>query len=128
MKKLIVFLFFILPIVALSQNPIKFKRKYLGNYKGEIPGYIYVDGGQEIEVRSTPIRIEFSKDSVFVNIGNHATKGVYSILFAAKSYYLVECFIDGQLMKEKILVYKRGRKLSRDGIYPQPVAELKKIR
>jgi len=118
----------LIPFLVLSQAQVKFKKKYLGRYSGNVPGFVYVDGGQEIEVRTTPINIEITKDSVFVNVGSQAVKGVYNVLFKAKTYYLLECTIEGQLSKEKILVYQRGRKISRDGIYPQPVTELKKVK
>lgn len=128
MKNAVLLVLFLIPFLVLSQAQVKFKKKYLGKYTGNVPGFVYVDGGQEIAVRSTPINIEITKDSVFVNVGNQAVKGVYNVLFKAKTYYLLECTIEGQLSKEKILVYKRGRKISRDGIYPQPVTELKKTK
>ena len=44
----------------------------------------------------------------------------------AKTYFLVDAKIDDQLATERLIIYKRGRKISRDGMYPQPVTELKK--
>jgi len=34
--------------------------------------------------------------------------------------------MDGQLAGERIVVYKKGKKISRDGLYPQPNAFLYK--
>jgi hypothetical protein len=33
---------------------------------------------------------------------------------------LLDCKINGQLANERVVVFKKGKKISRDGLYPQP--------
>lgn len=118
----------IFSFVSFGQKPVKFKRKYRGDYEGVVPGYTYQNGVNTVEVGSASIRINITSDSVFVYIGKLSYKGVYNVMFKADTYLLLECDMDGVLANEKLLVYTRGKKISRDGIFPQPVTELKKVK
>mgnify|MGYP000128209007 CR=1 FL=1 len=88
-----------------------------------------MDVGEEVvNVSSSAIYIEIGKEDITLAIGNNSLHGTYKVLFMAKTYYLLDVNIDNQLASERVMVYKRGKKLSRDGMYPQPVAELKKYK
>lgn len=126
MRKLFLLLILLIPVFAFSQKEITLKKKYLGKYKGTIPAYKMDIGDDVIDVSASAIYIDLSKESIKVTIGNNTLSGTYSVMFKAKSYYLVDAVIDGQLATERLIVYKTGRKLSRDGMYPQPVTALKK--
>lgn len=150
MRIIISLLLALISFGSFSQKEINLKRKYIGNYKGIIPSYSMDTGNEVVQVSSTNIFIEITKDSVFVKIGistgsmtsdsthfdklsgvssmTNSLKGDYYIMFEAKTYYLLEATIEGQLATERILVYKRKKHISRDGMYPQPVAELKKFK
>lgn len=128
MHKVAIILMLLIPLGSLSQKEVKLKKKFISHYKGTIPPYEMDTGEKTIQVSSTPIYVEITKDSLFVNIGNNVLRGTYYIMFQAKTYYLLEAKIDGQLATERIMVYKRGKHISRDGMYPQPIAELKRYK
>lgn len=115
-------------MVSLAQDKIELKRKYLGVYEGIIPGYKVVSAQDILDVSPAPIRIKIGKNQVELTVGGNSLYGTYEIMFEAKSYYLMDVTVDGQLATERILVYKNGKHLSRDGMYPQPVTELKKAK
>ena len=126
MTKYALLFLLILPMLSFGQKKIDLKRKYLGSYSGTIPGY-RVESAQDImNVSSTDIVIKIGKNQVEITVGGNLLYGTYTVMFEAKSYYLLDVTVDGQLATERILVYKRGKHLSRDGMYPQPVTELKK--
>jgi hypothetical protein len=47
-------------------------------------------------------------------------------LFDTKSYYLLEVKLENQFAPERLMVYKKGKKIIREGIRPQPDALLLK--
>ncbi len=128
MKRLFFFLLLSLPLMFSVQKELSLKRKHFGKYKGEIPSYNIDTGEKIMKVGATAIYIEISKNDVWITIGKHKTHGVYSVMFKAQSYYLLDCKMDNQLATERIMVYKRGRKISRDGLFPQPLSNLKKYK
>jgi len=119
-------LVFALPLMTYGQNKIELKKRFIGKYKGEIPSYNIDTGKQIMKVSSSPISLELTKNELTLTIGDNELHGTYTVMFKAKSYFLVDAIIDGQLATERLIVYKRGRKISRDGMYPQPVTELNK--
>lgn len=126
MQKLIFIFAFVLPVLSFGQKEINLKRKYMKSYSGIVPSYSMDVGDNIVEVTATPISIEIEKDSVFFKIGQNKFQGTYTVMFEANKYYLLNAVIDGQLANERIMVHKRGRTISRDGLYPQPMAELKR--
>lgn len=115
-------------MLSFGQNKIELKRKFLGSYEGTIPGYKLESSQDIMNVGSTDIVITIGKNQVEITVGGNLLFGTFIVMFEAKTYYLLDVTVDGQLANEKILVYKRGRHLSRDGMYPQPVTELTKIK
>lgn len=111
-----------------AQKEVVLKNKYLGTYKGVIPSYEFDTGSDLATVSASQIEIKISKETIAVNIGNQSLSGTYKVMFEAKKYYLLDAKMEGQLATERIMVYKFGRTLIRDGMYPQPVTELKKTR
>lgn len=128
MRNLLLLILFLLPMMAFSQKKINLKRRFLGTYEGEIPAYVYESGSEMMNVAAETIVIEIGKNQVSIKIGDNVLYGTFTIMFEAKTYYLLDVRIEGQLANERIMVYKTGKRLSRDGMYPQPVTELKKLR
>jgi hypothetical protein len=126
MQKLIFIFALLLPLMSFGQKEVNLKRKYMKSYSGIIPSYSMDVGDNIVEVTTTPISIQIDKDSVFFNIGQNKFQGTYTVMFEANKYYLLNAVIDGQLANERIMVHKRGKTISRDGLYPQPIAELKR--
>ena len=114
--------------LCFGQQDVELKNRYLGSYKGTIPSYQISTGFEVIDVSETPIYVHLMKDEITVTIGSKTSTGTYVILFKADDYYLVDATMEGQLATERILVYKRGKHISRDGMYPQPVTELDKFK
>jgi len=113
---------------ASAQKTISLKRKFLGSYVGMIPSYKVQSSEDIMFVTQAKILIKIGKNQVEMAVGGNSMLGTYEVMFEAKKYYLLDVRIDGQLANERILVYKSGKRLSRDGMYPQPVTELKKMK
>ena len=128
MRKILILLLLIMPTILTAQKEVSLKKKFFGRYAGTIPAYKLDSGFDIIEVSSSAIYIVLSDGAISVIIGNNKLNGSYEVMFEAKTYYLLDAKMDGQLATERILVYKRGKRLSRDGMYPQPVSELKMVR
>jgi hypothetical protein len=124
MKKWSVIVLLCIQSSLWAQKPIELKRKYFGTYTGDISSF-QLDSGKEIlEVDYTGIEVTISDSTIDLSIGKNQLKGSYTVLFEAKTYYLLDCKIENQLAGERIVVYKKGKKISRDGLYPQPNAFL----
>lgn len=126
MRLLLLTLLFVLPLSAFSQKEIKLKKKYFGKYKGVIPAYKMNANNEIVEVGETMIYIDIFKEQIMVKVGNNVRYGTYEVMFMADKYFLLDATIEGQLATERIMVYKRGKKIARDGMFPQPVTELKR--
>ncbi|GAB5419315.1 MAG: hypothetical protein Crog4KO_27440 [Crocinitomicaceae bacterium] len=128
MKRALLIVFLITAGIAFGQNDIELRRKYRGVYEGVIPEYSIQSNGELHFVSDATIEIVIGENQVQVKVGNNTMIGTYEVMFKADKYYLLDVDIEGQLANERILVYKRGKKLSRDGMFPQPVTTLKKTR
>lgn len=116
---------FLLPFVLFSQKQVDgLKKKYYGKYVGEITSFQLDSGKDLVAVDSTGISVEIDDSTVLITIGKNQLKGKYDVMFEAKTYFLLDCRMEGQLAGERIVVYKKGKKISRDGLYPQPNAFL----
>jgi hypothetical protein len=102
------------------------KKSTFGTYLGEIPTYELNTGFNQIPVESVAISIVLSASSIEINTGKLNQIGTYSILFDTKSYYLLEVKLENQFAPERLMVYKKGKKIIREGIRPQPDALLLK--
>lgn len=127
MKWLIVFIL-IFPFAVSAQKVIKLKRRYIAKYEGVVPAYSMGSALEIVDVDETPITVTIGKEFIYTTIGDRKLQGTYVVMFEADTYYLLDATMNGQMANERILVYKRGKKISRDGMYPQPLADLKKKR
>ncbi|MEN9400309.1 MAG: hypothetical protein RL632_1412 [Bacteroidota bacterium] len=128
MRKLLLYLSFCISFSALAQKPITLKKKFYGSYEGEIPAYTLDVGTDNVDVAAVAIKIKLEGDSVHITVGQNALHGVYHVLFEGKNYFVLDCRMDGQLAGERIVVYNRGKRISRDGLYPQPSSFLDRVK
>ncbi len=124
MKQWYILMFILLPITLVAQNDVTLKKKYLGKYKGTIPAYQIQTDKEVLDVSSCAIYIDLQDDAIDMTIGNNKLTGTYTVLFKTKTYYLLEARMEGQTYAERIMVYVKGKKASREGLYPQPMAAL----
>jgi hypothetical protein len=125
MRYVLVIVVFILSGFAVTaQKELKLAKKYLADYKGVIPAYILPSSGGEVRVNETPIEVTINESTIELTIGQLRRKDNYVILFESKGYFLLECKVENEPVAERIVVYKRGKKIGRDGLYPQPTAIL----
>jgi hypothetical protein len=116
--------FFLLPIFLTAQKPIELKSKFFGSYTGIISSF-QLDSGRELaDVDSTEIKVEITESNVLITIGKNQLNSTYKVLLEAKKYFLLDCQVENQFAGERIVVYKKGKKISRDGLFPQPNAFL----
>lgn len=127
MRQLLLIGFLAMAVSSFSQKEIDLKKKFFGAYKGVIPSYKMDTGDAVIEVGEAEIMVHISDGKIEINIGKNALHGIYEVMFEAREYFLLDAQIEGQIANERIMVYKHGKKLSRDGMFPQPIAELRKI-
>jgi hypothetical protein len=115
-------------VLLSAQQPIELKKKFQGTYEGAIPAYQLDSGKEIVDVDLTPIQIQITDKNIFLQIGKNKLSGTYTIMFEAKTYFLLDCRIENQLAGERIVVYKKGKKISRDGLFPQPSVQLEKTK
>jgi hypothetical protein len=120
MIRVFVFTFFLLPLIAVAQKQIDLKSKFFGTYTGLISSFQLDSGKDLVDVDSTMIAVTITETNVQITVGKNELKGSYYVMFEAKKYFLLDCRMENQLAGERIVVYKKGKKISRDGLYPQP--------
>lgn len=127
MKKVLLFFLLLVNLTVLSQTTNDLKKRFLGTYTGFIGSY-ELKTPTLIFVDSVEIQITIEKGLVSFSIGPNHYSGKYKLLLETKKYIILECAIENLIATERIMVYKRGKRLSRDGLFPQPNAELFKIK
>jgi len=128
MKRFLFCLVVFVPMLVSAQKPIELKKKFHGAYAGQISNF-ELDGGKDvISVDSVSIHVAISEKNIEITVGKQMNKGSYSVLFEGNDYFVLDCRMEGQLAGERIVVYKRGKKISREGLYPQPNAFLFKVK
>lgn len=128
MRTILFFLVIGFPLLLSAQKEIDLKKKFKGSYEGTISTFKLDTGEDLVDVESVPIRIVIEDDSVLFTIGKHQLSGTYKVMFEANKYFLLDCKIPARLAGERVVVYKKGKKISRDGLYPQPSAMLYKVK
>lgn len=126
MKMIFLFLLFIAGSFTSNKGDTKLKKKVLGAYSGTIPGYKMDNGTMILEVLACSIQIELSRENVQIEIGKDKFISVYKVIFEDDDTYVLETKADGQKIAERLKVYKKEKKIIREGIYPQPDAILEK--
>ncbi len=124
MKKQFLFLLIVLLSAGQLSAQTKLKRKYYGTYEGQINEYPLEVGKKLIQVKAVPIRIEINAGYLSIQVGKLTTRGNYKVLFEADDYFVLDAVMENQSIGERIVVFKRGAKISRDGLFPQPSARL----
>ncbi len=126
--RILLVLLIMLPSLASAQKEIELKRRYFGSYEGIVPAYKLGTALDVVDVEESVIQIILNKGEISVTVGNRKIYGTYEVMFQADKYYLLDASMNGQLVNERILVYKRGKRIARDGLYPQPVSTMKKVK
>ncbi len=119
---------FILFLIFVGFNSIsisQMKRSCFGTYIGKIEGYSLGKSNELIQIDPTAIKIQILKGAIFVFIDDQTYEGTWQVLLETKKYYLVEASTNSKA-PERLMVYKKERKILREGISPQPNVTLKK--
>jgi hypothetical protein len=121
---------FILVCLFLHSNvSAQVKKSYFGKYVGTIAAYEMSAGASErIQIGTSAIEIQLSAKEIVVVIGTKTNKGIWTLVSENKTNFVIEGKMDNSSATEKILIYKKGKKIVREGIRPQPDVMLKKAR
>lgn len=123
MNRFLILTFFL--VVELGASA-QIKKSYFGTYVGKIGSYEINTGMERIEVAESEINIEFNATKLSLKIGNSVVQGTWKLILETKTYFLIEGKMEQQAAPEKILIYKKRKKLFREGIRPQPDVMLTK--
>lgn len=119
--KLALFLLLLVPAAGFSQS---LKKKYLGTYSGTIESYRMGIGEDVLSVEPATVEVTITPDSLVQSIGGISTSGTYVLRESKKEYFVLEFRPKDQLILVEYRIYRKGKKILRKGIYPQPDAEL----
>ena len=111
-----------------AQKNQALKSRFYGTYQGEIAAYKMNTGNEVINIQPVAISIRISKESISFDIGQKKQEGSYKVLFEVEKYYVIEAKLEDQFSLERIVVFKQGNVISRDGFFPQPSVYLKKMK
>ncbi len=128
MRHLFLLVFFSISFVGSAQKPIDLKKKYFGNYEGPVNSFKLDTGEDLVDVEKTSMRVSIDEKNVVFDVGRYHLEATYTVLFEAQKYFVLDCNIPGRVAGERIVVYKRGKQISRDGLFPQPSAMLEKVK
>ena len=128
MKNIGVLIIFLICCSISSAQDIKVKRKFRGIYTGIIPPYEFNSGEELFRVSSAPISITISKTGYLLTIGDLNYEGEIIALSVKKKQAYFTIKIPEYSLEEKVQVDAKKKILLRDGIRPQPILQLRKIK
>jgi len=128
MKNIGVLIIFLICCFISSAQDIKVKRKFRGIYTGIIPPYEFNSGEELFRVSSAPISITISKTEYLLTIGDLNYEGEIIALSVKKKQAYFTIKIPEYSLEEKVQVDAKKKILLRDGIRPQPILQLRKIK
>lgn len=124
MKQLLLLLFLAISLFGSGQT---LKKKYFGTYEGTIPGYSMDIGADVVDVKPVMIIIELNGPTLVQSIGKTVQRGTYTVNSSERGTFTLLFTPENSLVTETITLYTKGKRLVRNGVYPQPAAELKKL-
>ena len=123
MRKLLLFCLLVVSISAFGQS---LKKKYYGSYAGTIPAYTIDLGTGVVPVQETAITIRLMEGRFVQTIGTTVQEGSWAVSGGDSDVLALVFSPDNSLVRERITFYRKQKRLVREGIYPQPRAELLK--
>lgn len=126
MKKLFFLLTLLVGFSSAAQTSVQLKKRFIGTYTGFIPSYKTVSSN--IQVDSVALTIELSKNHLQFTLGKLEFEGEFTVLSETSTHFILDCNMKGRNANERIIVFKRGKKIAREGLFPQPSATLFKQR
>jgi hypothetical protein len=115
-----------LGLSAFGQN---IKKKLYGTYEGTISGYKMDIGQTVVDVNAVAIQIKLTEDGLAEQkLGSKILRGTWRIKSDEKTYYVIVLKLTGQEAEERVILYKKTRTMKREGIFPQPDANLVQVK
>lgn len=123
MKNWLIICFLLVASTGFGQH---LKKKFYGTYKGVVPAYKMDIGSDVVDVASASITIVLSPEGVVQQLGNSTKTGTWKIVATEKTYFVLSLRLEGQLAEEQVVLDKKTKILTRQGIFPQPDTPLVK--
>lgn len=120
-------LLILLVFTAASSYGQNLKKKYLGTYSGTIPPYTMDAGGEVVEVKSAAVMFVIEEDKAVQTIDGISQTGRWQLMASKDDYYEIGFLPQNSSVIQKYYLFRKGKKMQRNGLYPQPDCELKKI-
>lgn len=113
--------------VAITGSGQTLRKKFLGVYEGSIPAYTLDLGSDVVPVEAATIRIELAAKTIVQTIGSTIKTGTWRVVSESKEGYVIAFRLEGQLIEEQLTLIRKGKKILRKGVYPQPDTSLFKL-
>ena len=126
MTKVLILIFLVSTSFVSAQKPLK--KKFLGEYEGEISAYKINTGSQFIDVLATPVYLTIEKTELVFKVGRNEMTLPYTWTKKDKKTLEIVFTRSTDETKEILKLTKKTREIMREGLYPQPNCILKKVR
>jgi hypothetical protein len=124
MKRSLFILFFLASVSLVAQKPLK--KRFCGEYRGQIGAYKLNTGSQLIDVASTDISVKLRKTDLDFTIGRNEMTVLYTWEKKDKTTLILTFKRTVDESPETLFLYKKTKSIMRVGIFPQPNAQLTK--
>lgn len=109
-----------LALIVLSgvgKNPIP--KRLIGTYTGTQDSYEVMVNKSPVTIPSVNLTLKLSYNELLLSSPNKVTKGRYQVTAPTKKYYSLKVYFeDGTI--ENWQLFRRGKKILRDGLNPRP--------
>jgi hypothetical protein len=126
MKRSLFILFFLASVSLVAQKPLK--KRFCGEYRGQIGAYKLNTGSQLIDVASTDISVKLRKTDLDFTIGRNEMTVPYTLNIKDKSTLILTFKRAVDEAPETLFLYKKTKSIKRLGLFPQPDVQLSKVK
>lgn len=102
---------------SAGKNPLP--KRLIGAYNGVQDAYAMNVNNDVVNVPSVQLTVKLSYNELILSSPNKVLKARYEVTSPTKKYYALKVYFeDGSI--ENWQLYRRGKKILRDGVHPSP--------
>ena len=103
--------------ISAGKKPIP--KSLIGNYSGTQEAYEIKINNKLVEVPAVQLTVKLGYNELLLSSPNKIMKARYEVSAPTKKYYALKVYFeDGSI--ENWQLYRRGKKILRDGVHPRP--------
>jgi hypothetical protein len=114
--------------VCFSQSTLSLKKKYLGDYFGQMSSYVVPSDSGAAVIPGIDMKVTISADNILLWVGEILYEGRGNMLYENPEQIVMEFICSERYVRDKLTLEKDSKRLIWKGMNPQPTTTLTKVK